>query len=265
MGKLRPSHRHHRQQGADTAAGNHIDPGTTASVPPRLKSSLLLRVEDLLLAGWVAIASPFLFRLGGEKGPFDSGQPFEGLLRIGAVLAVVACLAARRKVEAGSPQQPSLLNRASVGPFFGGLLLVTISGFTALGAPIGAVYAVLVLAVVAVIAIRVGVPPVGILVRRALVSPFVMVAGGLYWTLIESVVGTPVAATVRRSAAIDLRGAGPFLFFLIAFSAVYYAMLVYAPRQIAEREGGTVEWLFRYAAFVVSIGLGIGWLSILSG
>ena len=142
---------------------------------------------------------------------------------------------------------------------------MTISGFTALGAPIAALYAVLVLAVVAVIAIRVGVPPVGILVRRALVSPFVMVAGGLYWTLIESVVGTPVAATVRRSAAIDLRGVGPFLLFLIAFSAVYYAMLVYAPRQIAEREGGTVEWLFRYAAFVVSIGLGIGWLSILSG
>jgi len=152
-----------------------------------------------------------------------------------------------------------------VGPFFGGLLLVTISGFTALGAPIGAVYAVLVLAVVAVIAIRVGVPPVGILVRRALVSPFVIVAGGIYWTLIEQVIGTPGAATVRRNAPVDWHSAALPLFFLVAFSAIYYAMLIYAPRQIAEREGGAVEWVLRYAAFAFSIALGIGWLSILSG
>jgi hypothetical protein len=41
-------------------------------------------------------------------------------------------------------------------------------------------------------------------------------------------------------------------------------MLIFAPRQIAEREGGVIEWLLRYAAFVVSIVLGIGWLSVLS-
>jgi hypothetical protein len=48
------------------------------------------------------------------------------------------------------------------------------------------------------------------------------------------------------------------------FSAVYYAMLVFAPRQIAEREGGGVEWVLRYLLFVVSIVLGIGWLGVLS-
>jgi hypothetical protein len=143
-------------------------------------------------------------------------------------------------------------------------LLVTISGFTALGAPTAAVYAVLLLAAIGTIAIRVAVPPVSVLVRRALVSPFVMIAGGIYWTLIEQVVGTPGIAAVRRGAAVDLHGAELFLLFLVAFSAIYYAMLIYAPRQIAEREGGLVEWLLRYLAFAASIAFGIGWLSILT-
>jgi len=51
---------------------------------------------------------------------------------------------------------------------------------------------------------------------------------------------------------------------VVAFSAIYYAMLIYAPRQIAEREGGVVEWLLRYATFAVSIALGIGWLSVIT-
>jgi hypothetical protein len=41
---------------------------------------------------------------------------------------------------------------------------------------------------------------------------------------------------------------------------VYYAMLVYAPRQVAEREGGPVAWLARYALFVAATLLGIGWV-----
>ncbi len=230
-----------------------------------MKSILLLRVEDLVLAGWVAIASPLLFRVGGDKGPFDPGQPLVGWLRLGAVLGVLLCLAARRKGEAGSPRQTSLLNRASVGPFVGGLLLMTISGFTALGLPTFAVYATLLAAAAGMIATRLAVSPIGVVIRRALVSPFVMVAGGIYWTLIEQVIGTPGAATVRRNAPVDWHSAALPLFFLVAFSAIYYAMLIYAPRQIAEREGGAVEWVLRYAAFAFSIALGIGWLSILSG
>jgi hypothetical protein len=223
-----------------------------------------LRVEDLAIAGWVAIASPLLFRAGGDKGVFDPGQPLEGLLRLGAVLGVVACLAARRKTEPGSPPTPSLLNRASVGPFVGGLLLMTISGFTALSAPTAAVYAALLAAAVVTIAVRFVVPPISVLVRRVLVSPFLMVAGGLYWTLIESVVATPATAALRRAALIDWRSVELPLLFLLAFSTVYYAMLIYAPRQIAEREGSPIEWMLRYALFVVSIALGIGWLSALT-
>ncbi len=216
------------------------------------------------MAGWVAIASPILFRAGGDKGPFDAGQPLEGLLRLAAVLGVLLCLAARKKDDPGSPRPASLINRGAVGPLTGALLLVTISAFIALGAPTPVVYAILLAAGVGMIAVRFAVPPVGVLIRRALVSPFVMVAAGLYWTLIEAVVGTPGAAALRRDAPADPHGAELAVVFLVAFSAVYYAMLIYAPRQIAEREGGWLEWALRYLAFVASIVLGIGWLSILS-
>jgi hypothetical protein len=216
------------------------------------------------MAGWVAIVSPLLFRAGGDKGPFDPGQPLEGLLRLGAVIGVVLCLAARTWHGPGSPPQPSLINRGTVGPLTGGILLVTISGFTALSAPTAAVYAVLLAAGLGTIAVRFAVPPVRVLVRRALVGPFVVVAAGLYETVIDAIVGPHEAAAVRQSALLDPRAAEPFLFFLAAFSAIYFAMLIYAPRQIAEREGGAVEWVLRYAAFVVSIVLGIGWLRLLS-
>ena len=46
---------------------------------------------------------------------------------------------------------------------------------------------------------------------------------------------------------------------LLAFSAVYYAMLVYAPRQVAEREGTLVTWVLRYALFVAGVVFGLAW------
>jgi hypothetical protein len=230
---------------------------------PRSRSILLLRIEDLLIAGWVAVASPLVFRFGGEKGPFDSGQPIQGLIELVAVVGVLLCLAARQKFDPGSAPQSSLVNRGAVGPLVGALLLVTISGFTAVGAQTAAIYVVLITAAVAMVAIRVAGPPLSVIVRRALVSPFVMVAAGLYWTFIEPVFGSSGAATIRRLAPLDPHSA-PALLFLFAFSAIYYAMLIFAPRQIAEREGGVIEWFVRYAAFVVSMALGIGWLSVLS-
>ena len=235
------------------------------AAPPLARATFILRAEDLLVVGWVAIASPLLFKIGGDKGPFDAGQPIPGLLRLVAVAGVLICLAARSQPGPGRGTGASMIQRGVVGPFAGGLLLVTIAGFTALSTPPPLVLAVLVIAAIAMIAVHFALPPLSTLARRALVSPFVLIAGGLYWTFIESVIRPSDAAALRRAAAVDLHAATPLLLFLVAFSAVYYAMLIYAPRQVAEREGGWVEWLLRYAAFAASIALGIGWLAILSG
>jgi hypothetical protein len=232
---------------------------------PRARATFFFRAEDLLMAGWVALASPLLFRAGGDRGPFDPGQPVPGVLRLAAVLGVLVCLAARRRPDASGAAPASMVQRGVVGPFAGGLLLVTIAGFTALGAPSQLVLGVLLITAIAMVVVRFALPPLTTPVRRALVSPFVVIAGGLYWSFIESVIQPSDVASVRRAAIVDPHAAVPVLLFLAAFSIVYYAMLIYAPRQVAEREGGWIVWLLRYAAFVASIGLGIGWLSLLSG
>ena len=204
-----------------------------------------------------------LFKLGGDKGPFDPDQPVVGAIRLGAVFAVLLCLATRQRADSSTPRT-TLINRGAMGPMVGGILLIGIGGFIALDVPSQAVLPLLVVAAILLIALRFTLPPLGVLARRALVTPYVVVAAGLYWTIIESVVPTQGMAAARSQALLDPHFAGVALALLIAFSAVYYAMLVFAPRQIAEREGGPVEWLLRYVAFVASIALGIGWLGVLS-
>jgi len=62
-----------------------------------------------------------------------------------------------------------------------------------------------------------------------------------------------VAAMTERGGA-----AGTLFVVLIATLgvAVFYAMLVFAPRQIAEREGSGPSWAVRFVLFVVSMALG---------
>jgi hypothetical protein len=216
------------------------------------------------MAGWVAVASPILFRSGGDRGPFDAEQPLQGLLRLGAVLCVIVCLAVRRPPEASTKTEPSLLNRGAVGPLVGGILLVTISGFTALDTPSRFVLPVLVGAAIVAVVVRFAAPPLPTIARRALVSPFVIVTAGIYWNLIAQLTGGHGFTITPSQAIADPHTAELILGILVAFSAVYYAMLIYAPRQIAEREGGLVEWAIRYVLFAVSIFLGIGWLGLFS-
>ena len=218
----------------------------------------------MLLAGWVAVASPILFRTSSDRGPFDPDQPLQGLIRLGAVLGVVVCLAARRRPEASGNAQKSMLNRGALGPFVGGILLVAISGFTALDLGSQVVLAVLVGVGILAVAVRFAVPPLPTIARRALVSPFVIVAAGIYWNVIAQLTGGHGFTITPSQAIADPHTAELILGVLVAFSAVYYAMLIYAPRQVAEREGGLVEWVVRYALFVVSIFLGIGWLGVFS-
>jgi hypothetical protein len=224
---------------------------------------VLLKAEDWLLAGWVAVVSPLVFRGGGDKGPFDSGQPIEGLLRLLAVVGVIVCLAVRHPKDEAA--KPSIINRASVGPFTGGLLLVLISGFTALDIPSNLVVWILLVVGAGALLVRFAGPPLAAPLRRALVTPFVVVAGGIYWNVIAQVAGIRGFVVAGATSAIDRNTALLALGFLALFSAVYYAMLIYAPRQVAEPEGGPLEWGLRYVVFLASIVLGLGWLAAIAG
>lgn len=225
----------------------------------------LVRAEDWLLAGWVGLAAPALSRVqGGPSGsPFDGGRPIDGVFGLIGVLGAIACLALPTAPAAGKPGLPG---SAVVGPFVGGLLLVTLSAVSGLGLSSGVVAGLAVAIALGAVAVRLRVPPASSMVRRALVTPYVLVTGSVFWQLVNAVSSDGGLASQLRSASpTQLGAAAPVLGFLVAFSAIYYAMLVYAPRQVAEREGGLVAWLVRYALFAAGVAIGASWLAALAG
>ncbi len=237
------------------------DPGAMSETRAPVSSPLhtrLLVAEDWLLAAWVAVVSPLLFRNQGGEGPFDGGAPLLGVLRLAAVLGALVCIAARQDPASAAPRGRSLTNSGAVGPLCGGMLLVAISGFTALDANSAVGVAVIAVFVVVMVVVHEVVPPLSAPYRRALVTPFVMVSGGLFWTFIAAISGEPGSATPAAVVS-DPQTAVEAIAFLLAFSAVFYAMLVYAPRQVAEREGGIVTWVLRYALFVAGVAFGLAW------
>lgn len=248
-------------------------------------SARLVRIEDVALALWVAIAVPVLFRVQGPTGgPFDPGRPLDGMIGIVGIAGAVVCLAARTVPDAGTGSAPGsamepgrrrlataspggygLGSSAAIGPFAGGLLAVGASASAGLGltAPVSEA-GVVALAILA-IAVRLRLPPLSTGIRRMLVTPYIVAAGGLFGSFIDAVTAGDVPGRLRAAAPADLGAVAPVIGFLLAFSAVFYAMLVFAPRQVAEREGSPLAWLVRYGCFALSVALGAGWIGLLSG
>ena len=221
------------------------------------------RLEDWLLAGWVGLVAPAVVHLQASSGGiFDGGRPLDGLLGLVGILGAAVCLA----TDSEGDTHAGLASTAVIGPFAGGLLLVVFSTVSALGLPETAVLIAAVAVIVVALAVRLRFRVLPVNVRRALVTPYILVSGGLFWSVIGAVLdgGAPVAA-IRSALPANPGDALPLIGFLLAFSAIYYAMLVLAPRQVAEREGGAMAWIIRYALFVASVALGAGWLLVIAG
>jgi hypothetical protein len=243
--------------------------GSPAASPPSdrvarlIRFAAAIRLEDWLLAGWIAVAAPIAGRIDGSAGPFDPGRPIDGVLCIVGVLGALVCLATGRS-DAAPDSGPEMLNRAAIGPLTGGLLLVGVSGSTGLGLSEPAGWAVVIIGIVVVVAVRLRWPALPTSVRRALVTPLLLATGGILWTIVDQVAGGSSLlglATIGTGGVVTPPGTIAFVAgALVAFSAVYYAMLIYAPRQVAEPEGGAATWLVRYAIFLVSIVVGVAWL-----
>lgn len=237
-------------------------PPPVAHAPATRRYAALLVTEDWLLAAWVSVATPLLFRAQGGGGPFDAGAPLLGLLRIVAVAGALICLAARRSPANSAASGRSIITGGAAGPLVGAILLVSISGFTALDLASGVGTGLVIAAVAAMLIVHFAVPPLATPVRRALVTPFILVSGALFWTFIAAITGEPGSATPASAVSnptTALAAAG----FLIAFSGVFYVMLIFAPRQVADREGGIVTWLFRYVLFAAGVVAGLAWPRLL--
>jgi hypothetical protein len=218
----------------------------------------LVRREDWLLAGYVALASPLFAIIEGVAGPFDSGRPLEGIVRLAGACGALACLATRSS-DRPEPAEP-IMASATAGPVIGVLALAGASAFTGLSLlpplAFGLVFGAGIL-----IAVSQGHrPALPVALRRGLLVPFLMAAGGILWSLVESVAGaTDVAGQVGRAPAAFSLALGV----LALLCGVYYALLVYAPRQIVEREGNLRAWLIRYALFVAGGAIGLSWFAAL--
>jgi hypothetical protein len=230
----------------------------------RLRAGVLVRAEDLVLAGWIGLASPALAHAQGGAGPFDPGDPIQGLLRLAGVAGALACLGTR---SSDSPDSPSVLTTGVAGPVVGALMLVSAAAFGALGLDPAPGIVLSLVAALILAGLRSRMPVLSPSVRRTLITPFVLAAGGIFWSFVEGFTGgagLPVDPGELVSA-LSSSEAQFFVTILTAMAAVYYAMLIFAPRQIAEQEGGPVEWLVRFALFLASLVFGLGWLSLLGG
>ncbi|MGH2464933.1 MAG: hypothetical protein ACRDGI_05695, partial [Candidatus Limnocylindrales bacterium] len=172
-----------------------MEPSPVAEPRPGLLAGFVrlverVRPEDWFLAGWIAVVSPVLGAAQGggtRPGPFDGGQPIDGAFRLAAVLAALMCLVTRS--SDGPTGAPGVLQRGAVGPLTGGLLLVAVSGASALELSDTGGKVLMVAGVIATIVVRLRWPAIPTVVRRALVTPFVLAAGGIFWTIVDSITG----------------------------------------------------------------------------
>jgi len=224
---------------------------------------MALRPEDGILAAWLAAGAPVTTSLGG---PEVGESAIAGFVIIGSVIAAIVCLGTR------PPDQPRVgLGETSgppwilAGPLIGALGLVSSIGVDHLGLADDAILAgPMSLAAIAALVANPWLPVLDATLRRLLVLPFTLVAGsifsGLAADLVEGLDPGSIAAGLGTS---ELTLVGFIFMLVLGGLAAFYAMLVVAPRQLADPEDAGVRWLLRFAVFLVASLTGIGWLTVI--
>lgn len=193
-------------------------------------------------------------------------EPTAGAVILASVVAAIVCLGTRPRdqprVELGESSGPRWI---LAGPLVGALGLVSSIGIDHLGLADDAIVAgPMSLAAIGALLANPWLPVLDARWRRLLVLPFTLVAGtifaGFSADLVEGLdpasaigsIGTPEATLVAFIVVMVIGGLGAF-----------YAMLVVAPRQLADPEEAGFRWVIRFALFLVAALTGIGWLNLI--
>jgi hypothetical protein len=223
------------------------------------------RAEDLLLAIWLIFVAPLL----APADPIAAAapSPLDGLLAFVALVGLAVCLGARSTSSVSTGLVANGDIAWTIGPLFGAFALVLDSAIKDLGlGQAGPLLAAIL--VVAVLLARFRLPPLDAQRRRVLVTPFILVSAGAFSEFMSGL-----------GDLFDLRGfvsdvqaggsdivVGLFVAGLaLAGVLVFYLMLIFAPRQIAEREGSAGTWSVRFVLFVVSLTIGATWVGVVRG
>jgi hypothetical protein len=234
-----------------------------------IPSRVSLAAEDLALAGWNVAAVPLLALGGGapvlQLG--DAPDPVAGWIQLLAVIGAIIAIATR---PSGTPlpavQTGTVDARmAFIGPLVFAIMFVAGSASTYLGLSLeGAVVGTAFLVIVAAMVLGDRLPTIDVNLRRALLLPFVLVCAGIFDGFAAQLLGDISVPDLITSLRVDQTGFGLFVAgMLLAGLAVFYAGLVVAPRALAapETRSGCLVWPARFALFIVSAVLGIGWLT----
>ena len=215
----------------------------------------LLRFEDILMALLAVIVLPVLDRwLRGDSLAGSSGDPtvVAGLLGLVAVGGVIACVLTRGpdepsplrrrpddppglgKVPPSPPGWPSWPRKRSRGWGFDPELPV---GFAFVATVIGAL-------------VHPRLPVVPVKYRRAMVLPMAFLAAAAFDRIIGNGMGEVVVEFRRRVAPPGVVALWPLM---VAAAATMYAMLVIAPRAIADPGASGFAWAVRFVFLLGSV------------
>jgi hypothetical protein len=227
-----------------------------------------LRLEDGVLSAW-ALALPTVstwFGLTGADSADRGPSPLLGLVELVAIAGAFAALLTRPSdqppVRLGDRDAPRCI---IAGPLIGGLAFASNSALENLGWRSGdwiIALAFLAILVGALASHRLPVVPAD--VRRAFVLPFTLVCAA-YFNSFAAVFleGLDIRAAFDAAPAAGTGFAIFILGFVLAGMAAFYAMFVVAPRELADPEDSGVRWAIRFASFVGSSLLGVGWLGLI--
>jgi hypothetical protein len=216
-----------------------------------------VRFEDGLLVGWLVFVEGAFGSARADPRALGGPDPATGVIGLVALLGFVACLAARSRpgVESGLVRQGEVLY--AVGPLFGAFALTFDETRDNVGLGDNAILLTVAPTVVVAIVVRRFVGPLDSLQRRLLVTPFILVTTRFFGDVAS---GLADVFDLRRLAADAAAEGLPWTTFVVAMATlgllVFYVMFVFAPRQVAEREGTTRTWAVRYLLFITATVVG---------
>ncbi len=215
-----------------------------------------VRLEDVLLAGWLILVDPLLAaassRSATEPGPLD------GVLRLIGLAGLAICIGSRSVAGVASGLTSGREISWTVGPLFGAFALVLDQTTTNLGLGDAGPLLILILIVLAVAA-RFRMPALDWPTRRALVTPFILVSSGSFGAFLSGLRDAFDLRSLLGGLAGSNQGIEFGLFvvgILLLGVVIFYVMLIYAPRQVAEKEGSGRTWAIRYLLFVARLTVG---------
>jgi hypothetical protein len=226
-----------------------------------------VEAEDLLLAAWNLVAIP-VGGLFADSWSSREPAPLLGAIEVAAVLLAIIALATRPTGEHEPPTEYRVWMLS--GPLIGALALVGDAGVEHLGLPgTDVVLGIALLVGLGATAFSHHLPVVDPVRRRLLVLPLILLAAGAFQEIASGLVGGLdagkfVASIASGSAtAQDVTLAALVLGLVVLASAVFFAMLVVAPRELAQPEPRPSVWFRRFGLFLVSSLTGIGvWTAI---